>query len=124
MLANHAIPSGTAELATLDSVFHARQIKSSVLEVYDTGVVLDSAWKGITVYCMSSDPTAVTIPQEDQEPGWSVTIAQGGTGAVTFAAGTSVLRSFGGSVTLAGQYASATLTRVAANTYLLAGKLL
>ena len=107
----------------LEIISGAFQLSPSAI-VTEAGVsrTLTSADNGKVIYCTSGSAVTITCAA-GLGVGFSCTIIQGGAGKVTVAAGAATLNSYAGLVSIAGQYAAATLIAPVANNFILAGTL-
>ena len=93
-----------------------------------TAYTLNGSEAGSFLNFTSMDAITLTIPPDSDEVdfniGDSISIVQGGSGAILFAAGAGVtINSFNGVSQTAGPFATAGITKTAPNTWLLAGSL-
>lgn len=99
------------------------QIAATVVDNAGTSIALVAADSGKTIRCTAATAVTVTMPASDPV-GFNVMVIQGGVGQITFVAGGgNTLQSYGALVKTAGQYASASILRVAAATYNIGGAL-
>lgn len=95
-----------------------------VVDNATTSITLADADNNTVIRCTSSSAITITIPST-LAAGFSCMAIQSGTGQITIVAGGgSTLQSFGSLVKTAGQYAPASIVRVASATYNLSGNLI
>jgi hypothetical protein len=88
-----------------------------------TAYTLQSTDTGKVLSFTSSSPVTLTVPQ-GLPTGFSCTIDQAGTGAISvISSGSAAVTSFNGLISTAGQYAQASLYQISSNTFRLTGNL-
>jgi hypothetical protein len=87
------------------------------------GFTLAAVDAGTVINSTSATGITINLPAADTAAGYNVMIIQSGAGAVTIAANTNTLNSFGSAFTTAGQHAACSIVRTAASTYNLSGNL-
>lgn len=97
-------------------------LPSAIVTEAGTSRTLSAADNGKVIYCTSGSAVTITCAT-GLGVGFSCTIIQAGAGKVTVAAGAATLNSYASLVSLAGQYAAATLIAPVADNFILAGTL-
>lgn len=117
--------STSAGRTILTATDHQAQITalSNVTDTASTSITLTAADSGKILRCTASTAVTINMPSTDPAGNFSVAVIRGGTGSVTFAANGKTLNSYNNALSIAGQYAWASVIRVAANTYNLSGTL-
>jgi len=92
------------------------------LNTYTSSHTLDAGDDGCIVEFDASSPCVCTVPT-GLPAEFACQITQSGTGAVSVAASGSTIQSYNNALTLAGRYASATLSTVGSDTFNLAGNI-
>ena len=111
------VQSSTTKKATVSQILTGILVTES-----GTSRTLSATDNAKIIYCTSSSAVTITCAT-GLGVGFNCTIIQGGTGKVTVAAGAATLNSYASLVSLAGQYAAATLIAPVADNFILAGTL-
>lgn len=119
------IGTGTTSAPQFTSIISnaGMRVTSSVInDQVGTSYSLQSSDNGKIVTLTNGSAISLTVPS-GLGAGFSCQVIQGGAGTVTFTPSSTTISSYGSLLSLAGQYASASLFATAADAFILAGNL-